>query len=153
MSVCLWNKWCWWKILAFAPKMCSADAKCEYLLYLLYKMDDIDTKSKRLFSIKMNIVDEKCENLLSEMGGNIADEKSERLLFEWTVQIGKVSIFFEINIGDGKSERLFSIWYLRWQSPYPLSYPLLVVFYGIKWRIRWKRNPKFVKIDLKMNGI
>ena len=51
MSVCLWNKWCWWKILAFAPKMCSADAKCEYLLYLLYKMDDIDTKSKRLFSI------------------------------------------------------------------------------------------------------
>ena len=100
-------------------------------------------------SQKVSIVDEKCENLLSEMGGNIADEKSERLLFEWTVQIGKVSIFFEINIGDGKSERLFSIWYLRWQSPYPLSYPLLVVFYGIK----WKMNPKFVKIDLKMNGI
>ena len=72
-------------------------------------------------SQKVSIVDEKCENLLSEMGGNIADEKSERL---------------------------FSIWYLRWQSPYPLSYPLLVVFYGIKWRIRWKRNPKFVKIDL-----
>ena len=94
------------------------------------------TKSEHL-SLKMSIFDRKCENLL----------------FDWIVQIGKVSIFFEINIGDGKSERLFSIWYLRWQSPYPLSYPLLVVFYGIKWRIRWKRNPKFVKIDLKMNGI
>ena len=54
----------------------------------------------------MSIVDEKCENLLSEMGGNIADEKSERLLFEWTVQIGKVSIFFEINVADEKSEHL-----------------------------------------------
>lgn len=37
-----------------------------------------------------------------------------------------------------------STWYLRWKSPYPLSYPLLMVFYGIKWKI----NPKFVKIDL-----
>ena len=37
-----------------------------------------------------------------------------------------------------------SIWYLRWQFPYPLSYPLLMVFYGIKWEI----NPKLVKINL-----
>ena len=44
-------------------------------------------------SQKVSIVDEKCENLLSEMGGNIADEKCEILLFEWTVQIGKASIF------------------------------------------------------------
>ena len=65
-------------------------------------------------SQKVSIVDEKCENLLSEMGGNIADEKSERLLFEWTVQIGKVSIFFEINVADEKCSHLSSIWYLRW---------------------------------------
>ena len=44
----------------------------------------------------------------------IADEKSERLLFEWTVQIGKVSIFFEINVADEKCSHLSSIWYLRW---------------------------------------
>ena len=34
-----------------------------------------------------------------------------------------------------------SIWYLRWQSPYPLSFPLLVVFCGIKWKMengKWK---------------
>jgi len=34
-----------------------------YYMHLLDKMDDINAKSKRLFSIKMNIVDEKCENL------------------------------------------------------------------------------------------
>ena len=74
------------------------------------------TKSEYLniCSQKVSIVDEKCENLLSEMGGNIADEKSERLLFEWTVQIGKVSIFFEINVADEKCSHLSSIWYLRW---------------------------------------
>lgn len=73
------------------------------------------------------------------MGGNIADGKSERLLFEWTVQIGKVSIFFEINVADEKCEHLSSIWYLRWQSPCPLSYPLLLVhfilWYGIKYQV------------------
>ena len=109
-----------------------------YYMHLLYTMDDINTKVGICLKFVWN-----CFEKVS-----IFDGKCENLLFEWTVQIGKVSIFFEINIGDGKSERLFSIWYLRWQSPYPLSYPLLVVFYGIKWRIRWKRNPKFVKIDL-----
>lgn len=39
------------------------------------------TKSEYLniCSQKVSIVDEKCENLLSEMGGNSADEKSEHL--------------------------------------------------------------------------
>ncbi len=39
---------------------------------------------------------------------SIVDEKCENLLFEWTVQIGKVmmSIFFEINVADEKSEHL-----------------------------------------------
>ena len=96
MSVCLWNKWCWWKIVAFAPKMCSADAKCEYLLYLLYKMDDIDTKSKRLFSIfniqysikmwafasEVSSADAKSEYLLFEMSGNVADKKCKNLFLK-----------------------------------------------------------------------
>ena len=33
MSVCLWNKWCWWKMWAFASEVSSADAKSERLLY------------------------------------------------------------------------------------------------------------------------
>ena len=73
---------------------------------------------------------------------SIVDEKCENLLFEWAVQIGKVimSIFFEITVADGKSEHLsFIFWYLRWQSPCPLSYPLLLVhfilWYGIKYQV------------------
>ena len=38
MSVCFWNKWCWWKMWAFASEVSSADAKCEDLSY---ETDDI----------------------------------------------------------------------------------------------------------------
>lgn len=51
-----------------------------------------------------NGVDEKSKHLSWKV--SIFDGKSENLLFEWTVQLGKVSIFFEMNIADEKSENL-----------------------------------------------
>ncbi len=60
------------------------------------------TKSEHL-SLKMSIFDRKCENLL----------------FDWIVQIGKVSIFFEINVADEKSEHLCFHLVFRMEVPLP----------------------------------
>ena len=75
-----------------------------YYMHLLYKMDDINTKVGICLKFVWN-----CFEKVS-----IFDGKCENLLFEWTVQIGKVSIFFEINVADEKCSHLSSIWYLRW---------------------------------------
>ena len=79
-----------WQMWEFVCEISGADAKCEYLLY---EMDDIDPKSRRLFwncfekSDKIwdfvfkneHIIDKKSEYLLFEMSGNGIDEKCELL--------------------------------------------------------------------------
>lgn len=93
--------------------MSSVDEKCDKIWTFVFKNEYIaDEKSEHLlFEMSGNGVDEKCENLSWKV--SIFDGKSENLLFDWTVQIGKVSIFFEINVADEKSEHLSSIWCLR----------------------------------------
>ena len=102
----------------------------EYLMRKLWEFafrggwNDADGKSKHL-----------CFWKFSKMSKNGVDGKCDKMwifvLKKWVLLTKNLSI-------------CVSIWYLRWQFPYPLSYPLLMVFYGIKWEI----NPKLVKINL-----
>ena len=112
----------------FASEVSSADAKSERLLYafiylfiIWYETGDTNTKSRRLFEIvfkKWVILMENPSICCSRWAGMLLI-KNVRICFwnKWEFVL--------------KSEYLFSIWYLT----YPLSYPLLVVFYGIKWKM------------------